>query len=763
MKFTDKPSTFFNKLLYWGMLLSFVLIATIMIPRDRSQLYNYQVGDLIRQTVIAPFNFDILKPEDHIKEEKKIILENTPQVYNVNQSIVSDQEISISFFFQLARSVQQKHKQLLRSQEEVNLNRYVLDRYDVLAKVVRADSIAFKEAVNTLNTQMKINIEDAPWKELYYSQDGSAIKLSDLEKNIINLTISVFENGISDISKNEIISTRISISQSGEESIISKETIYDLDEASNTLINQITALYPDFNLDKKQLISLLIPKFIKANLIYDRERTEKRRNDAISRIPIVQGKVLKDEKIVDANIRITNDIYQKLYSLNYETSQRYAQSFGWQMLIKFIGDFMVIAILLTILLLFIFINEKKLLFDLKRLSLLLLIMTIVLTIAYILVHISEFPPVTVPIVMTALLVTIFFGSNIAFISSLIELLILAYFLGNHLQFILLHSLPVVIGIIAFRRLRTRDQIFLAMVWVYAAYLVTILATELPKYSGLDDVVQILYYALLNTVASILGTYSLVILFEKLYDLTTDMTLLELSDLNRPILKELAIKAPGTYHHSVMAGNLAETAAEAIGANSLLARVGSYYHDIGKISKAEYFIENQRSEENKLNQLKPHMAAKVVTNHVREGLELAEKYNIPKIISDFIPTHHGTTTVAYFYDMALKEAEKPGSVNENEFKYHGSRPTTKETGILMLVEALEAAVRSIKKPSYQNITQMIDKLFKKRLSENQLDLCPLTLAEIGQIKKAVIPILTGMYHVRIEYPDDKNQNEQKNGK
>ena len=745
------------------MLTLFVFFATLMIPDDRSQLYNYQIGDLIRQTIIAPYDFDILKPEKYINEDKEAIRKNTPQVFIVNRDILSEQEAAISFFFQLSRSVQQKYGQLQRSNDDLNLYRYVQDKYPVLIKKVRSDSIAFEEAVTTLNTQMNINIKESPWKEIYQPGDNEKLKLPDLEKTVVNLAISVFENGISDIPKKDIISDRISISQSGEEIILTKSNIYDAEEASNILVSQISALYPDFNLDKKQFISLLLPRFIKANLIFDSERTEKRLQDAISRIPIVQGKVLKDEKIVDANTRITEDIYQKLYSLNFETSQRYAQSFGWLYMLKFAGDYVIIAILLAIIMIYLHINKKILLFDLKRLSLLLLIMLLVLASAFFLISVSNFPLVTAPIVIAALLITIFFGSQIAYVSSLVTLIILAYMLGNHFQFVILHSLPVVIGIVVFRKLKTREQIFVSMIWVFSAYIITILAIEIPKYNGYEEILQLLYYALLNTVASILITYSLVILFEKFYDISTDMTLLELSDLNRPILKELAMKAPGTYHHSVMVGNLAEAAAEAIGANSLLARVGAYYHDIGKIPKAEYFIENQQSGENKLNTLKPHMAAKVVINHVREGLELAEKYNIPKIISDFIPTHHGTTTVAYFYAQAMEEAKKPDTIDENDFKYHGPRPTTKETGILMLVEALEAAVRSIKKPNYQNIIQMVNKLFKKRLTENQLDICPLTLADIDKIQDAVIPILTGMYHVRIEYPDDKKHNGIKNGK
>ena len=236
--------------------------------------------------------------------------------------------------------------------------------------------------------------------------------------------------------------------------------------------------------------------------------------------------------------------------------------------------------------------------------------------------------------------------------------------------------------------------------------------------------------------------------------------MELLDYDHPLLKKAQQETNGTFNHSIVVGNLAESCAGAIGAHSLLCRVGAYYHDIGKMVKPEYFIENQYAGKNLHDSLTPTMSAKIIRNHVKEGLTLAKEYRLPKIVSDFIPMHHGTTRVEYFYRKALEAAENGnGKVDEIQFRYPGPKPNTKETGILMICEAVEAAVRSINNPDIIKIKNMIDKIVKKRIDEGQLDNCPLTLDELNKIVGTVdgntgmLPVLRGIYHIRIEYPDD----------
>jgi putative nucleotidyltransferase with HDIG domain len=266
--------------------------------------------------------------------------------------------------------------------------------------------------------------------------------------------------------------------------------------------------------------------------------------------------------------------------------------------------------------------------------------------------------------------------------------------------------------------------------------------------------------MINSLLAPIVTYGLIGLFEIGFEVTTDLTLMELLDYGHPLLKKAQRETNGTFNHSIVVGNLAESCAGAIGAHSLLCRVGAYYHDIGKMVKPEYFIENQYTGKNQHDNLTPTMSARIIRNHVKEGLALADEYGLPKIVSDFIPMHHGTTRVEYFYRMALREAEQDGSkVDETQFQYPGPKPNTRETGILMICEAVEAAVRSIKNPDIIKIETMINKIVKNRIEDGQLDDCPLTLDELDKIvgtidgNTGMLPVLRGIYHIRIEYPDD----------
>lgn len=255
---------------------------------------------------------------------------------------------------------------------------------------------------------------------------------------------------------------------------------------------------------------------------------------------------------------------------------------------------------------------------------------------------------------------------------------------------------------------------------------------------------------------ILFTYPIILLFEKIFGVTTDFTLLELGDTNQPLLKELMNKAPGTFHHSLQVANLSEAAASSINANPLLVRVGALYHDIGKMVKPEYFVENQAGGFNEHDKLKPQMSAMVIKSHVSEGVKMARDYNLPKVIIDFIETHHGTSVIRYFFEKAKaneEEVEKDTPIEET-FRYDGPLPSTKETGILLLADGIEAASRAMKNPTYSKLESLVNRMVDDRVSEGQLSHSPLTFHDLHEIKESFISILVGVYHSRIEYPDDE---------
>jgi putative nucleotidyltransferase with HDIG domain len=359
--------------------------------------------------------------------------------------------------------------------------------------------------------------------------------------------------------------------------------------------------------------------------------------------------------------------------------------------------------------------------------------------------------------MFSILITVLLDTTVALISSTILILLISLLIGNDLDFAIIQFIIACIAIFSVRKLRKRRQIIATMITLVFCSLFVFFSVMLFK--GIDfldyNYSTVGYLALASFLCPILS-FGLVPLFESFFGITTDLSLIELLDYDQPLLKKLMEDAPGTHTHSVKVGTLAESCANAIGARALLCRVGSYYHDIGKIKKPEYYAENQTGE-NKHDSISPHMSAKILKQHVTDGISLADEYGLPKIVKDFIETHHAKNRMEFFYQKALTNADNPKSVDEIEFRYPGPKPNSKETGIVMIAEAIEAQANSIKNPTLEKFEKMIDKAIRSRLEDGQLDECPLTMADLQKIKgrrdgkHGLIPVLSGLYHSRPEYP------------
>jgi putative nucleotidyltransferase with HDIG domain len=307
-----------------------------------------------------------------------------------------------------------------------------------------------------------------------------------------------------------------------------------------------------------------------------------------------------------------------------------------------------------------------------------------------------------------------------------------------------------------RNVHRRSSLFKAGLWVCAVKVLFVLVSAIldrPIMAVLTgQVVAAILSGMISTVLALL----LIPLFEKLFKITTDITLLELSDMGHPLLQKMAIQAPGTYHHSLMVATLAQNAAEAIGANSLLIRVCAYYHDIGKMAKPEFFTENIQHKDNPHDELSPHMSALVIVSHVKEGLTLAKRHKLPQPILDAIEQHHGNGLISFFYHKAKVQMEKDltsENINDSDFRYGGAPAVSPEMAILSLADASEAAARSIEKPTPQKITNMMDDIFAMKIRDGQMDHAALTMAQINIVKQSFIFSLSNMLHGRIPYPKD----------
>jgi cyclic-di-AMP phosphodiesterase PgpH len=303
--------------------------------------------------------------------------------------------------------------------------------------------------------------------------------------------------------------------------------------------------------------------------------------------------------------------------------------------------------------------------------------------------------------------------------------------------------------------RKRTTIINAGIAVGAAQAFTLFLLNSMRFSGLQDYL----FIFLNGLVSSVVVAGVLPVFEYLFGTITNIKLLELADFNHPVLNRLMLEAPGTYHHSLIVGNLSEAAGKAVGANSLLARIGAYYHDIGKLLKPDYFSENQYLKGNVHETLAPNMSKLVIMNHVKEGAELAKKYRLNRRIADFIRQHHGTSLVYFFYRKALENGGEQEAVNEEVFRYPGPKPDTKEAAIVLLADSVEAATRSLKEPTPAKIEELVHKIVNNKFIDGQLDECDLTLKDLEKIAQVFIHILSGIYHSRVNYPEDHKEKAQ----
>lgn len=365
----------------------------------------------------------------------------------------------------------------------------------------------------------------------------------------------------------------------------------------------------------------------------------------------------------------------------------------------------------------------------------------------------------IPLACMPMLITLLLNYKISLVFSMLNVILIGGAVGFNPNIIILAILNVVLGGTLLRKMQQRNDI------LYSSITVAVLSSILTFSVGTlttNNFMEILADSIFAAAGAILSgilTIGVLPFFESTFDIVTNAKLLELSNPNNPLLKKLLMEAPGTYHHSILVANLAELAAEQVGGNPLLARIGAYYHDVGKTKRPYFFRENQFGKKNPHDRLKPEASSKIIISHVKDGSELAKEYNLPKTIHDFIVTHHGETLVKYFYLTVKNNSENPDEVKEEDFKYPGPKPMSKEQGIVMLADSTEAAVRSINEPTEEKIEKMVNNIIDDKLASGQLDNCDLTLRDISKIKKCFLKALNGIHHERIEYPDD-NKKEKK---
>ena len=754
---------------FWGVVI--IVIIALLFPKNRYSEYNYKINDITRSTVIAPFDYPILKSETELSNDRNDALKKIHFVFLQDNDIQKTELSNLEIFFNDIEKVRSAKKKYEDSIKLLDRYRYS-KRSDEIRSMTQTDSISYSNLATFLQENYQFEENSIVYNQLILNSENQKDNVSfpsNFYPPLRQILSNLYAQLILDISKEQIISDRIAISQNNEELLVDYDQLLTLEEAWTKAKLTLQAKYPE---QDSKIINTgyeIIVKFLKPNLIHQKEKTESRQQEAINKVPISKGIILENEKIVDANTRITPEIYRKLESLQKERARRANIRGGIRKSLPLIGDpiifigqILLVSIIASFFITFLLSYRRSILRDPKMVVLLGVIFVIqsLFTVFFVQkFNISEF---AIPITIAAMMLTILFDSKIAFVGAATITMIVGAQLQGSIDFIITSVFVNSFAIYSVRKLRKRSQLFQSIIYILLGYLIAISVTELLKYSSIQEVTNNLMYAGINGVLSPFLTYGIISLLEGIFGITTDLTLLELADFNHPLLKSLSKEATGTFTHSVIVGNLAEAAADAVGANALRARVGAYYHDVGKITKPEYFIENQSYNSNKHDNLAPNLSALIIINHIKEGIRLAKEYKLPKAIIDFIPTHHGTTRVEYFYNKAMKQSDSDTLINESDFQYPGPKPRTKETGVLMICESIEAAARSLEKPTVGNIEKIIDQIIEKRLKEGQLDECPLTLADLNKIKgdiksnTGIMPILKGIHHLRVEYPGQEKE-------
>ena len=482
-------------------------------------------------------------------------------------------------------------------------------------------------------------------------------------------------------------------------------------------------------------------------IVADIPATELRREDMRRSVPTAKYEVRVGEKIIGANEVVGREEHDKLRALHDAVDHRRATERAARRVIGAIMfDFLIISLLgLTIL-----IFRPTVYRNMRWLLMFAGATVIVLVGATIVGHARPVHPELIPVTIAAVVLSALFDQRI----SMIAVMVIAMLVGGQSVFrgtngLFINLVGGAVAAFSVRVVSQRNQTYRWILAIAAAYLTTAVAIGLALDLPGHDILTSAGYGALNAVVSVLVALLLLPMAELFTGIETDLTLLEWSDLNRPLMQRLSLEAPGTYAHTIAIANLAEAGARAIGANALLARVGAYYHDIGKIAKPQYFVENQRKGRNPHDKLKPGTSAQIIRNHVREGLEMAEEHKLPRALRAFITEHHGTGSIAYFLEKAK---ERGGTIPDpNEFSYPGPLPQTAETAVVMLADGVEAATRVLAEPTPEKIRDVVDHIVRQRIEQGQLRDAPLTLKQLDVIKDEFTRVLSGMYHNRIDYP------------
>ena len=723
----EKLSKIFNK--YTISTIFFIVVIILNLPKSSTTIYNLQIGDIAPKTIRATVNM-LVEDKEATKHRIEEAMNNVPPVFDYNSQLFSN---TVSLLKKALFSINSKNS---------------------------------NTPEKTFFTILKIKPSLSLYKRIirFKPQDifGPAKDALESLQNyyIVNSVRSLYK-----FTPNKIMIR--DIKNPKNEQLLNKDDVIDVTRAKIIAYNNLRDTVDNAIL--RNTIWDLISQLISPNLTFNSLATQQKKEEAAKKVNKVFFKISKGEIIVRSGDVITKADYLKLNALNSLKQKQNTY-------LKFIAN-MLIFIIISIVLFKIYETTKakknKWISVVKTLAIvetLIIIQLLIFKLSAYLSNAISFSNVDItqraillgmPFAVASMIAAIIIDFELAFLVSILfgitswlstspemaSYIGIYVFLGN------------VIGIFGIKREKTRTGIIKAGLYVSLSNIVFIVLLCLLRNNDISKAMLIdLIFGVTSGILSSIIVSGLLPVFEFSFNVTTDIKLLELGNLNNQLLKELAIKAPGTYHHSIVVSSLAEAAASEIGANPLIVKVGSYYHDIGKIKKPMYFIENQTDGKNPHDKLKPSISALIIKNHVKYGVEIAKKNRLGSYIIDIIQQHHGTSLIKYFYNKAKENGLDP---KEEDFRYPGPKPQTKEAGIVMIADEVEAASKTLSNPTVAHLRDFVREITNKIFLDGQLDECELTLKDLNKIVDSFVKVLVGIFHHRIEYPEENQKSNESN--
>ncbi len=701
------------------LVVAFAAVGLALLPpvRDTREV-QFRAGDIADRDVIAPFSFHVPLPESELETLRAKAALSAPPVYRRD------------------------------SDTENDLSRELSEAADSLTRVVSAETLDVEQRVEKVAQWFRSLPENVLRRVV---RPRTMRSLVDAARKYQG---ELFRRGVIDnasvIRRNGY--RRIVVVDGNEEKERNVGDVYDRDTIDQVIREEARRRFRKDSASA-QVFYELVHDHMGSNLVYDADESRRRRNEAMSRVK-TYVEVSKNQRIIAEHDRVTEEQERMLEALEKARAERKVSRSRMATIRAYASLALRLALLAFLLGAYVYVFHPWVYVRLGHLGAVFTVMTLYLVLVAVIVR-FELNPCLVPVGMVAVILAALFDFRLGLVSAVFAAVLVPLVTPFDASILFGGMLSGAAAVAGVGRMRSRSHVYSVFLFITAAWIVNGVTFALDTSRTVGQMGVDMLWGGANGLFCAASVVFLLPVFETLFARTSRFALLELTDLNKPLLRRLNMEAHGTYHHSMLIANLVDAVADQVGADPLLARVMAYYHDIGKMMNPEYFTENQEGGFNRHEKITPQMSALILVAHVKDGVELAREEKLPEVVIDGIREHHGTTVMAFFYQKAL-ETDSHSSVNRDDFRYPGPKPRSKETGLLMCADTVEAAVRSLKNPDPANIRNMVTKLIDARAQEGQLDDSGLTLSDLNVIKERFIEILTGIYHKRIAYPGQEEK-------